>query len=66
MNEMTEAISEIKAKLSTEQWQNRILECQQSGMSVRAWCMKNGITTGSRKHEVWHPAAMAVENLRRR
>ena len=55
MNEMTEAISEIKAKVSIEEWKKRILECQQSGMSVRAWGMKNGITTGAYH---FHPRKM--------
>lgn len=50
MNEMTQAISEVKAQVSREEWEQRILACQQSGMSIRSWCRENGITTGSYYH----------------
>ncbi len=47
MNEITTAITGIKTKLSLNEWQQRIIDCQNSGMSVKAWCHENGITTGS-------------------
>ncbi len=47
MNEITTAITGIKTRLSLHEWQQRILDCQNSGMSVKAWCHENGITTGS-------------------
>ena len=50
MNEMTQVISEVKAEVSREEWEQRILACQQSGMSVRSWCRENGVTTGSYYH----------------
>ena len=28
-------------------WQQRILDCQSSGISVKAWCRENGISTSS-------------------
>lgn len=50
MNEMTTAITEIKSKVTMEEWKQRILECQQSGKSVRCWCAENGISVSSYYH----------------
>ena len=43
MNEMTRTIEEMKDRVKTETWQQRIQECQQSGKSVQVWCKENGI-----------------------
>ena len=50
MNKITTAITEIKTPVSMEQWQQRIMECQQSGMSIKAWCQENGVATSSYYH----------------
>ena len=47
MSNITTAITEIKTKVSLQEWQKRIMDCQSSGMSVKAWCQENGISTGS-------------------
>ena len=47
MTNLTTAIIEIKTRVSLQEWQQRILDCQNSGMSVKAWCHANGISTGS-------------------
>lgn len=47
MSNITTAITEIKSNVSLQEWQQRILDCQSSGMSVKAWCQTNGISTGS-------------------
>ena len=47
MSNITTAITEIKSKVSLQEWQQRILDCQSSGMRVKAWCQQNGISTGS-------------------
>ena len=47
MSNITKRITEIKNKVSLKEWQHRILDCQSSGMSVKAWCQANGISTGS-------------------
>ena len=47
MTNRTTAITEIKSKVSLQEWQQRVLDCQNSGMSVKAWCQQNGISTGS-------------------
>ena len=47
MTNLTTAITEIKSKVSLQEWQQRILDCQSSGMSVKVWCQQNGISTGS-------------------
>ena len=50
MNKITTAITEIKTTVSMEQWQQRIMDCQQSGMSIKAWCQENGVATSSYYH----------------
>ena len=50
MNKITTEITEIKTTVSMEQWQQRIMECQQSGMSIKAWCQENGVATSSYYH----------------
>ena len=47
MTNITTAITEIKNKVSLQEWQQRILDCQSSGMSIKAWCQANGISTGA-------------------
>ena len=47
MSNITTAITEIKSKVSLQEWQQRVLDCQNSGMSVKAWCQQNGISPGS-------------------
>ena len=47
MTNTTAAIAEIKKKVSLNEWQQRIIDCQNSGMSVRAWCLENGIKKSS-------------------
>jgi transposase-like protein len=50
MNKITTEITEIKTTVSMEQWQQRIMDCQQSGMSIKAWCQENGVATSSYYH----------------
>ena len=50
MKEITTAITEIKSKVSIDEWRQRIIACQSSGMSVKAWCRENGVTTSSYYH----------------
>ena len=50
MKEITPAITEIKAKVSMQDWQQRIIDCQSSGMSVKAWCRENRVATSSYYH----------------
>ena len=47
MNEMTRTIAEMKDRVKTETWQQRIQECQQSGKSVQVWCKENGIAAST-------------------
>ena len=47
MNEMTRTIEEVKESVRTENWRQRIQECQQSGKSVQAWCKENGIAAST-------------------
>ena len=47
MTNLTTAITEIKSKVSLQEWQQRILDCQSSGMSVKTWYQTNGISLGS-------------------
>lgn len=50
MKEVTTAITEIKSKVSMDEWKQRIIDCQNSGMSIRAWCQENGVATSSYYH----------------
>lgn len=47
MTNLTTAITEIKSKISMQEWEQRIQDCQSSGKSVKAWCLENGISAGS-------------------
>lgn len=47
MNEMTRTITEVKDRVKTDSWRQRIQECQQSGKSVHAWCEDNGIAAST-------------------
>jgi hypothetical protein len=47
MNEMTRTIEEVKESVRTENWRQRIQECQQSGKSVQVWCNENGIAAST-------------------
>ena len=47
MSNITTRITEIKNKVSLKEWQQRVVDCQSSGMSAKAWCQANGISTGS-------------------
>ena len=47
MQNLTTAIIETKAHISLQEWQERILECRQSGMSVSAWRHENEISKGA-------------------
>ena len=47
MSNITTAITEIKTRVSLQGWQQRVLDCRNSGMRVKAWCQANGISTGS-------------------
>ena len=47
MNEMTRTIAEMKDRVKTETWQQRIQECQQSGKDVQVWCKENGIAAST-------------------
>ena len=47
MNEMTRTIEEVKESVRTENWRQRIQECQQSGKSVQVWYKENGIAAST-------------------
>lgn len=50
MNEVTTAITEIKTRVTMDEWKQRILDCQNSGMSIKTWCRENGVATSSYYH----------------
>lgn len=47
MTNITITITEVKTRVSLKEWQQRILDCQNSRKSVKGWCRENGINTGS-------------------
>lgn len=50
MKEVTTAITEIKSRVSMDEWKQRIIVCRNSGMSIRGWCQENGVATSSYYH----------------
>lgn len=36
-------VTQVKMHLRLEQWKKIISECQNSGMSIRSWCVQNGL-----------------------
>ena len=42
--EITQAITEVKESVQLSKWQSEIEERQSSGMSVDAWCSRQGIS----------------------
>ena len=47
MNEMTRTITEVKDRVKTDTWRQRIQECRQNGKSVHAWCEEKGISAST-------------------
>ncbi len=43
MTELTPVIKKIKEQVSEEEWRERILDCQNSGLPVSEWCRENNI-----------------------
>ena len=43
MTEITQAIKKTKQEVSEQEWQQRIIDCRNSKMSTKAWCLENGI-----------------------
>ena len=43
MNNVTSEIVAIKTEVRKQNWETMVLECQQSGLAVTAWCKQNGI-----------------------
>lgn len=43
MNKTTNEIIAIKTEVRERNWEMLVRECQQSGLSVKAWCEQNGI-----------------------
>lgn len=41
--EIGQAIASVKKQVRESAWNERILACQSSGLSVRRWCGENGI-----------------------
>ena len=41
---MATGVQELKLAARMQEWSVRIAECRSSGMSVRAWCSKQGIS----------------------
>ena len=33
-----------------DEWKQRIIDCQNSGMSIRTWCQENGVAVSSYYH----------------
>ena len=36
---------EIKRQVKTQEWASKVRACRSSGLSVRAWCQENGVSS---------------------
>ena len=43
MNDVSGKIIAIKTEVREQNWETMVVECQQSGLSVKEWCNQNGI-----------------------
>ena len=43
MNNVTRKIVAIKTEVREQNWEAMVLECQESGLSVKEWCLQKGI-----------------------
>ena len=59
MNEYEKTLKEAKEEAKLAEWQERIRECENSGLGICKWCKKNGV---SRKtYYRWHKKIMKGE-----
>ena len=44
MEQMTTAIRNVNREVQLQQWQQQIMDCRASGLTVGAWCEQNGMS----------------------
>lgn len=44
MEQMTKAIGIVNREVQLQQWQQQIMDCRSSGLTVGAWCEQNGMS----------------------
>ena len=44
MEQMTTAIRKVNREVQLQQWQQQIIDCRSSGLTVGAWCEQNGMS----------------------
>ena len=44
MEQMTNAIRKVNREVQLKQWQQQIIDCRSSGLTVGAWCEQNGMS----------------------
>lgn len=44
MEQMTTAIRNVNREVQLQQWQQQIMDCRSSGLTVGAWCEQNGMS----------------------
>ena len=44
MEQMTNAIRNVNREVQLQQWQQQIMDCRSSGLTVGAWCEKNSMS----------------------
>ena len=58
-------LSKLNHHAHIAQWQQLVYDCRHSGMTVRAWCAKNGISEKTyyyRQRKVWEAAQPEAVN----
>ncbi len=56
-------VTQVKTHLRLEQWKKIISECQNSGMSVHAWCVQNGFKEQSYYYYLKKIREQAIKDL---
>ena len=55
-------VQSVNKRIKTEQWMQRIKECQDSGLSIRAWCEQNNICEQTYYSWLRKLRALAIES----
>lgn len=60
---LMDKVTQVKTHLRLEQWKKLISECQNSGMTVRAWCVQNGFKEQSYYYYLKKIREQAIKDL---
>lgn len=62
MSKMTQSIATVKREVRMEEWKRQVAACTGSGLSVRQWCVQEGIAPGTYYNRLRKVRECALEN----